>query len=350
MYRTYNFQIDMKHARRIVRLLLFGLLLAGLSLWGALALYYSGPGDEDTRISLATLFALSGSTALVALVAGWRRRGLAVVGFVAVLGVFVGWWQTRTPSNDRDWRAEEAVLPYAEINGEQVTVHNIRNFTYRSETDFDAAHYDKTFDLAQLRGVDLVAVYWMGPAIAHVLLSFDFGDDDHLAFSIEVRKEKGEAYSTLAGFFRQYELYYVVADERDVLGVRTHHRKAPPEDVYLYRVQGPIENARRVFMQYIEKINALKERPEWYNTLTTNCTTNIWTHARVNPGHLPLSWKVLASGYVPEYLYENGRLDTRLPFAELQRQGHINARAQAAAIGPDYSRRIRALEGAQAER
>ncbi len=328
---------------------ILGLLLAGLSLWGALALYYSGPGGEGARSILAAIFALVGLNALTTLLAGRRRRGMAVVGFIVVLGVFVGWWQTVAPSNSRDWRAEEAVLPYAEVNGDLVTVHNIRDFHYRSESDFDVAHYDKTFDLARLRGVDLVAVYWMGPAIAHVLLSFDFGDDDHLAFSIEVRKEKGEAYSTLAGFFRQYELYYVVADERDVIGVRTHHRKDPPEDVYLYRVQGKIENARRLFLQYIEKINTLKTQPEWYNTLTTNCTTNIWMHAQVNPGHLPFSWKILASGYVPEYLYENGRLDTGISFAGLQRRSHVNARARAAEIGPDFSRRIRAAGGAQAD-
>jgi Domain of unknown function (DUF4105) len=255
--------------------------------------------------------------------------------------LLLAWWQGVEPSNDRDWQTEVAVLPYATVSGDLVTVHNIRNFDYRTETDFTPAYYDKAFDLRKLQGVDLVAVYWMGPAIAHTILSFAFEGGDHLAFSIETRKEKGEGYSTIKGFFRQYEIYYVVADERDVVRLRTNYRKDPPEHAYLYRVHGPVENGRRLFLQYIEKINSLKDRPEWYNTLTTNCTTNIWAHTRINPGHLPFSWKILASGYVPEYLYEAGRLNNTLPFAELQRLSEINARAQAADKAADFSVRIR---------
>lgn len=133
-----------------------------------------------------------------------------------------------------------------------------------------------------------------------------------------------------------------MADERDVIRLRTNYRKDPPEDVYVYRLHGPVENGRHLFLQYLAEINALKDRPEWYNTLTTNCTTAIWMHTRINPGHPPLSWKILASGYVPEYLYEIGRLDSSLPFTELQRRAHINARAQAADKAADFSRQIRA--------
>ena len=131
---------------------------------------------------------------------------------------------------------ENAVLPHATIEGDRVTVHNVRNFAYRTETDFTPAWHDKTYDLRQLEGVDLVATYWMGPAVAHIFLSFAFAGGDHLAVSIETRKEKGEGYSTVKGFFRQYELYYVVADERDVIGLRTNYRRDPPEDVYVYRI------------------------------------------------------------------------------------------------------------------
>jgi hypothetical protein len=156
------------------------------------------------------------------------------------------------------------------------------------------------------------------------------------------RKEKGEGYSSAKGFFRQYELYYVVADERDVIRVRTNYRKDPPEDVYIYRVTGPIGNARRIFLEYMRRLNGLREHPEFYNTLTTNCTTNIWTNAQVNPGRVPLSWKILASGYVPEYLYEQERLETMgLSFPELQERAHVNARAQAADKATDFSWRIR---------
>ena len=145
----------------------------------------------------------------------------------------------------------------------------------------------------------------------------------------------------MRGFFRQYELIYVVADERDVIRLRTNYREDPPEAVHVYRVLAPAENLRRLFLDYVREINALAQRPEFYNSLTTNCTSNIWLHARVNPGHLPYSWKLLASGYVPEYLYEAGKLDTRVPFEELQRRSLVNARAQAADKAADFSRRIR---------
>ncbi len=197
--------------------------------------------------------------------------------------------------------------------------------------------------IRKLEGIDIVASYWMGPDIAHVFVSFAFAGGEHLAMSIETRTEKGEGYSTVKGFFRQYELYYVVADERDVIGLRTNYRRDPPEDVYIYRVKSTPEGRRRFFLEYINQINGLKERPEFYNSLTTNCTTNIWVNSRVNPARLPISWKILASGHVPEYMFENGRLeDGGLPFADVQRLAHVNDRAQAAGITADFSRRIRA--------
>jgi len=246
------------------------------------------------------------------------------------------------PSNERNWQTDVAVLPHATIEGDLVTLHNIRNFEYRSETDYTPAYYDKRFDLSKLEGVDLVASYWMGPSIAHVFLSFAFVGGDHLAVSIETRKEKGEGYSTIKGFFRQYELYYVVADERDVIGLRSNYRRNPPEDVYLYRLHAPLENGRRLFLEYMHNINALKDNPEFYNSLTTNCTTSIWMSSRVNPEHLPFSWKILASGYVPEYLYEYGRLEDRgQSFTETQRRALINTRANVVDHTMDFSARIR---------
>ncbi|WP_298832341.1 DUF4105 domain-containing protein [uncultured Piscinibacter sp.] len=309
--------------------------------WGMLALAYSGPPDDALRNVLAAAFALASLAALLALCfRRWRWRVIAA--YLVLFALLVAWWRGIAPSNDRDWQADVAVLSHATIEGDMVTVHNIRNFDYRSETDYAPAYYDKRFDLRRLEGVDVVAVYWMGPAVAHVFLSFAFAGDDHLAISIEARKEKGEGYSTSRGFFRQYELYYVVADERDVIRLRTNYRHDPPEDVYVYRLQGALENGQKLFLEYMAKINALRAVPEFYNTLTTNCTTNIWFHSRINPQHLPFSWKILASGYVPEYLYEQGRLDTGgLPFAELQRRAHVNARARAADAARDFSRRIR---------
>jgi len=177
--------------------------------------------------------------------------------------------------------------------------------------------------------------------IAHTFLSFGFGDD-HLAISIEARKEAAEGYSSIKGFFKQYELIYIAGDERDLIRVRTNYRKDPPEDVYVYRLTAPIENGRRVFLEYIRAINQLQDQPEFYNTLMANCTNVIWMHTRLNPDHLPFSWKVLLSGYTPEYIYEQGKMNGDLPFVELQQRSHINEVALQADQAPDFSSRIRA--------
>lgn len=290
------------------------------------------------RLAVAGLVALLG---IASIAAPARYRLAARVVFAVLIASLAIWWHGLEPSNYRDWKTEVAVQPWATIEGDRVTVHNVRNFKYRSVSDFDVAYYDKTYLLSELTAVDLAAIYWMGPDIAHIIVSFGFANGDQLAFSIETRTERGEGYSTVKGFFRQYELFYVVADERDVIGVRTNHRRDPSEDVYLYRLQGPIANSRRLFLDYLRKINALKDQPEWYNTLTTNCTTNVWLHTSANPGRLAFSWKLLASGHVPEYLYENGRLVTGLPFEELRTRSLINTRAHAAGNASDFSRRIR---------
>jgi Domain of unknown function (DUF4105) len=323
----------------VLGLALAGLVIAVVTGWGALVLFYLAPGSQTVRTTLAWGFAALGLVTIGAL-AVRRARWRALAVFAVALGLVLVAWVSPTPSNDRDWQPEVAVLPYATINGDLVTVHNIRNFDYRTETDFTPAYYDRTFDLRRLDRVDLMAVYWMGPAIAHMFISFGFGNE-YLPISIEVRKTRSKEYSTIAGFFRQYELTYIVSDERDVIRVRTNYRKSPPEQVYMFRAVAPIENIRRVFLDYIRDINKLKEHPRFYNTLTTNCTTMIYAHTTMNPGHVPMSWKILLTGYAPEYLYERGRFDRSLPFAELKRRGHINARAHAADKAPDFSRLIR---------
>ena len=321
--------------------LLLALTLLCLAAWGATALLIAGSRDGHLSPILA---AGMGLLALFAVSRLWLSRGRTVtVGLLlAVAGAWLFWWQSLAPSNDRPWQNDVAVLPSATVDGNQITLHNVRNFQYRSEFDYTPAYYDKQVKLDELVGVDLIATYWMGPAIAHVFLSFAFGDGQHVAVSIETRKEVGESYSTLNGFFRQYELYYVVADERDVIGLRTNHRDNPPEQVHLYRLQGDVESARRLFMAYVERINQLHQRPEFYNTLTTNCTTSIWLSSLVNEQHLPFSWKLLASGYVPQYLYEQGRLAAGgVPFAQLQHDALINPKAHAAGDSPEFSRLIR---------
>ena len=316
---------------------LLGLTILVLTLWAALALYFSPIASTLGAVVLAA----SGS---IAAVSALRRQGswIPIAGFGAIFAVFLFAWGSIRPSNDREWQPDVAQLAYATFDGDLVTVHNIRNFDYRTDVDYTPHYYDKTFDLRKLDEVDLISVYWMGDAIAHVMLSFGFGGQDYLTISIETRKEVGESYDTIRGFFRQYELIYVVGDDRDLIRLRTNYRKDPIEDVYLYRTAASPENARRLFLDYLREINELKDHPAFYNTGTTNCTTNVYRHTKVNPGRHRFSWKILLSGYAAEYVYGNGMLDDSVPFAELKRLSHINPVAQAADTAEDFSLRIRA--------
>jgi len=261
-----------------------------------------------------------------------------MLGFLIAFAVVLGWWLLMPPSNSRNWQPDVAVLPWADIQGNRVTIHNIRNCDYRSETDYTVRHYDKTFDLDKLKSIDLFLVYWGSPYIAHTMLSFGFEGDDFVCFSVETRKEIGEAYSTIKGFFRQYELAYVVADERDLIGLRTNYRG---ERVYLYRLNESADIDRKVFLDYLRKVNSLKDRPEWYNALTDNCTTSIRSlKAPFNPD-ARLDWRIIVNGFIDEMLYERKAVDTSLPFLELKKRSLINKRAKGLDKSPDFSQLIR---------
>jgi hypothetical protein len=308
-----------------------------MTAWSAGALYYWTRGGSPTGAVLAIAFVLATILAFALL----PRRRRTLVGFLVAFGVVLVWWLALPASNDRHWLPEVAVTPWASRDGDLITIHGVRNFDYRTETDFTARWEDRTYDLRALDSADLIAVYWAGKAIAHIMVSFGFADRDYVAVSIETRKARGQSYSTLAGIFKQYELVYIVGDERDLIGVRTSYRK-PQEDVYVYRLKGPRENLRRFFLDYVKTMNEMRDHPQFYNTLTTNCTTSVLLHTRVNQGAPPWSWKILVSGYVPQYVYELGRMDTSVPFAELERRARVNDRAHGAERDPAFSQRIRA--------
>ena len=317
--------------------LVLGLIVALLTAWCAGALYYSGPGGGRTRTILALAFALATVLAFLLL----PRRGRTLIGFLVVSSVVIAWWTLIPATNERNWQAEVAVAPWVSQDGDRITIHGVRNFEYRTETDFTPRWEDRTYNLSDLDSVDLIAVYWAGKAIAHIMVSFGFAGRDYVAVSIETRKARGQSYSTLAGIYKQYELVYIVGDERDLIGVRTSYRN-PQEDVYVYRLQGPRENLQRFFLDYVKTMNEMRDHPQFYNTLTTNCTTSVLLHTRVNQGAPPWSWKILLSGYVPQYVYELGRMDTSVPFAELERRSRVNERAHGAERDPAFSQRIRA--------
>lgn len=319
--------------RTLARLLL-GIAVLLVAAWGGLALGIRLAAPAWLAQGAGALFFL----AVVALLLAVRPLPAKVAALGVVFAALFAWWTSLAPSNDRDWSPEVALPPTAEVRGDILVVRNVRNFDYHSESDFDERWEERRYDLSRIRGVDLVLSYWGSPAIAHTIMSWDFGDGEHLAISIETRKERGEEYSAIRGFFREYELYYVVADERDLIRLRTSYRD---EDVYVYRLRVPRAVARALLLDYVATMNELAVRPRWYNALVDNCTTGIRVHAEHVAAVRPWDWRLLANGYVDEILYERGRIDTELPFADLKAASDVVARARAADRDPDFSRRIR---------
>ena len=308
------------------------------AIWATGAIYFDLPVPPVIRNGAAAVW-------LLGFIIAWfwiphRRWSRLIVGLVFLC--ILGWWLSIPPRQDRDWKPDVAVLPNAVIEGDQVTINDVRNFDWRSLTDFTTRYDTRSYNLSRLQGADLFIIYWGSPLIAHSIASFDFGDQGRICFSIETRPERGKSYSAVGGLYRQFELIYVAADERDAIRVRTNVHK--DEEVYLYHLNLPPEEIRTRFLEYLRRMNQLHDRPEWYNAITSNCTTNIRTqHVVAKPA--PWDWRILVDGKGDELLYERGVLNRNLPFAELKRRAHINALAKDADNAPDFSDRIR-LEAA----
>ena len=305
-----------------------------LAVWCAMALHI----DASLAAWLAGLAGLA-----IASVAGFafvRVRSLAAaaaLAFVAPVAV-VAWWLTLEPSNDREWLPDVARTTRFTLEGDRLTVTDMRDFHYRSDEDFDARWVTRSYDLSKLVGMDIFYSFWGPTLIAHTITSWEFEDGSHLAVSIETRKEVGEEYSAVLGFFRQFELAYVVAQERDVIGVRAAHRG---EQVYLYRLAASPERARQLLLDYVRRINALALEPAWYNALTTNCTTTILHHVKALGIAFPSDWRLIANGHLPELQYELGSINTSLPFEALRERSDVTERAKFAGSPRDFSRHIR---------
>jgi hypothetical protein len=323
---------------RLMRLAAIGLvwlLLVGLSAWAVAALYI------DLPASWGMAAAVSYAALLVCALFVCRRPLLRISVWLAGFALVLAWWLSLTPSNDRQWQMDVDRTAWADFDGDRVTIHNVRNFGYRTETDYQPHWETRHYDLAQIEGVDIFITFWGSPWIAHPIVSFQFKDGQHVAFSVETRKVVGQEYSAVLGFFRQYELIYTVADERDVIRLRTNYRKG--EEVYLYRTTTTPEAARTIFVDYLRSVNDLHEQARYYNAITSNCTTNIRIHTSAAPGKLPpWDWRLLLNGKSDEYAYQHGRLAGALPFDELKARAHINDAARAADQAPDFSVRIRA--------
>ena len=319
---------------RTLGLALGWLLLAIGAPWAFGALWFDFP-IAALRHALAIVFLCAALAALVLV----RPRWHAKLGLVIAIALIAAWWLTIRPSNTRDWQTDVAQVPYAEIEGDRVVIHNFRNFDYVTKTDFNPQWETKTVHLSNLRGIDFFTNYWGSTLICHTFLSFDFGQEGYVCISIETRMMKGQLYSPIAGLYRQFPLYYVIGDERDLVRLRTNYRL---EDVYLYHmIAATPERARALFLDYIASANELHERAKWYNEITSNCTTNVRGHIKNIGSARPWDWQILVNGTVDKHAYELGALDTSLPFPELKRRSHINDRARAADRDPDFSRRIR---------
>lgn len=302
------------------------------TLWAFGALWFDFP-HESLRKVVASLFVAAAVLTASVVLPRWRAKlGISI----AIIAVLL-WWITLQPRQFRDWKPEVATTAHAVVKGDIVTIHNVRNFDYSSETDFTPRYETRRYDLRNLRGLDIFINYWGSPYMAHPIVSYDFGSDGHVCFSIETRPEVGESYSALGGLYRQFELIYVVADERDVIRLRSNYRKG--EDVFLYRLKA--HKARASFMEYIRSINELHETPRWYNAITNNCTTAV-RNQRAASERAPWDWRMLVNGYGDQLLYERGAIDRSLPFEELKKISHVNARAKAADQDADFSDKIRA--------
>jgi hypothetical protein len=299
-----------------------------------LAIYYSNVPWPGLRLALAAAFAAFAVWAL------WfsRRRSMHAVFIVLFLGV-VAWWISISPSHDREWRPEVAVMPRAILDGDRVRITGVRNFDYRSLNDFTVRYEEREVQLSHLTGIDFFVSYWSEGVVGHTFLSFVFDNAPPLDISIETRPEVGEGFDPIASLFKQFELIYVVGDERDLVRVRTNYRK---ETVYLYHLNTSPENARRLLLIYLERINELADRPEFYHLLSNSCTINIVRYANAAGREGRFDIRHLLNGLVDSYLYHSGRVDTTLPFEELRRRSLINEVAQAADRAPDFSERIRA--------
>jgi hypothetical protein len=304
--------------------------------WTTLAIYYSNLPWPALRLAVALAFAA------FAIWAFWvsRQRWMAAVAIALVLGV-VAWWFTIAPSHDRNWRPEVAIMPRVFIDGDRVRLIGVRNFDYRSQDDFTVHYEERELDLSHLVGLDFFVSYWRKGPVAHTFVSFIFDNAAPLCISIETRPEIGEGFNPIASLFKQFELIYVVGEERDIVGVRAIHRR---EWVYLYQLNTSPNDARRLLLVYLARINELADRPEFYNLLTNSCTINIVRYANAAGRKGRFDFRHLFNGLIDSYLYHSGRVDTTLPFDELRRRSLINENARAAdsAPEPEFSQRIRA--------
>ncbi|MCP4375981.1 MAG: DUF4105 domain-containing protein [bacterium] len=324
-----------KWLRLALIVLVISPVLVAIGLWTTLAIYFVDVPGQNYRWICASLFAL----VFIAAFAFVPNRKLTVLSLLVAFAVVLVWLLTLTARHDRDWEPLAGVLPSATVNGNMVTVHNIRNFEYRSATDFTPRYYDKTFDVSKIQTLDFIISYWGGDrATAHSLLSFGFSDGEYLSVSVEARPQLGEEYTAIGGLFRKFELIYVLGHERDLIRSRTNFRN---EQVFLYPTPTPPADVSTLFMEVIKRVNEIKSEPEFYNTITHNCTTNLAASGREILPPNPFDIRLLLNGYADGMAYDNGWISTEDSFEETRKRHHINQYVEGKPNVPNFSRLIR---------
>ncbi|MEG2749276.1 MAG: DUF4105 domain-containing protein [Acinetobacter sp.] len=314
----------------------FTLFVILSSIWLCLALWFQQPfGNIFSRVIIAiwVLFALSLIGFYINGHIVSRRTDILLYGFVFACALL--WYFSLEARQDRDWNPEVAKQLHYEKQGDMVTLHNVRNFNWRSNEDYDIHWESRTVDLNKITGLNVIASYWMGPKIAHTLVSFDFADQESLVFSIEIRKEKNEEFSAFGGFFRKYELSLIASDEKDLIYTRSNIRN---EQVYLFPVKMPVAERKALFIEYLNKADELHDEAKWYNTLTSNCTTLVFDMVQaINTRQLPKDYRLFASGYLPNYVYDLKAINQNYSLKEWYRLAHINPRTEQYAQQKDQS-------------
>src|SRR6516165_8128006 len=327
-----------KSMRRVLRIAATSLFVVALvlsAIWANLAIAYQLPGSVGIRIGTCLALDLIALAALLTLLLRWRWRAALI--YAAAYGIFLAWSSSISASNDKNWAVDVIHGITGIIDGDRLSALDVRNFSWRTEADYTERWEERTYDLSKLRSLDLFLVYWMGPSIAHTIMSFGFEDGRYLDFSIELRRTQHDQYSAIAGFFKTHELVYIGADERDLMTLR----KLRHEQIQLYRLGTPLERARALLVEYIEQANDLAAHPKFYNTITTNCTTAIFDMMRTVTSSIPFDWRIILTGYLPGYLYEHGAVDTRIPLEELRERANVTARVDGNLNEVEFSSRIR---------
>ena len=325
----------MGHVLRIAGTGLFALSLVVSAVWANLAIAYQLPTTPGVRTGACLALNIIALAALVAVVL--RRRWRPALFYAVAYAIFLAWSTSIGASNNKNWAADVAHGITGDVDGDRLSARNVRNFSWRTEADYAERWEQRTYDLSKLRSLDLFLVYWMGPSIAHTIMSFGFDDGRYLDFSVELRRTRNDQYSAIAGFFKTHELIYIGADERDLMTLR----KVRNEQIQLYRLKTPPERVRALLVEYIKQANDLAARPRFYNTLTTNCTTTIFNMMRAVTSSIPFDWRIILTGYLPSYLYGHGAVDTRISPEKLRQRADVTMRVDEDLNEVEFSSRLR---------